>query len=551
MTEVDAAGRPRTTLETTLVRGAPDANGYRKHVEAEGEPYSVRNDLGGMASADRAERRRTLLSFVQFTDVHVQDTQSPARFEFLDRFDLLGETPFKAAYRAHEMLTTQVAEAMVRTVRDLAVGPATGSPTTFALNTGDAVDNCQWNELRWGIDILDGGRIVPDSGALGRFEGVADPNPDHDDDHYWHPDGSPDGGVDEYRKRHGFPLVPGLLDAAIRPFEATGLGMPWFAVHGNHDALLAGNFPVGPLLDGLAVGDRKPAALPSNLGALEFVHHAGAGHDAVRRLMELVPFRQVTPDGSRRLLSRTEVVEEHFVTTGSPVGHGYTDENRRAGTAYYALDLPTVDGGDERPVRMIVLDTVNEHGGADGSLDAEQFRWLGAVLAERPDRPTMIVSHHSGHSMGNGLGGDGAAERVLGDDVIALFHRHPQVLLWVNGHTHENTVTPRPAHDRVGGFWEVTTASHIDWPQQARTLELVDNGDGTMSVFGTILDFRAPTVWNGSLEDPIALASLSRELAANDPQENARPRVGVDGLRGSVRDRNVELIVPTPPGLTV
>ena len=139
--------------------------------------------------------------------------------------------------------------------------------------------------------------------------------------------------------------------------------------------------------------------------------------------------------------------------------------------------------------------------------------------------------------------------RVLGPAVLALLLRTPQVVLWVNGHTHENAVTPRAAMGRPGGLWEVTTASHIDWPEQVRTIELVDNGDGTLSVFGTVVDSAAAPVWDGTTTSTLALAALSRELAANDPQEPAGADPTVDGLRGRVADRNVELLLPRPAGL--
>jgi DNA repair exonuclease SbcCD nuclease subunit len=32
--------------------------------------------------------------------------------------------------------------------------------------------------------------------------------------------------------------VPGVLAAARQPFRATGLGLPWYAVHGNHDNMV-------------------------------------------------------------------------------------------------------------------------------------------------------------------------------------------------------------------------------------------------------------------------------------------------------------------------
>jgi len=43
----------------------------------------------------------------------------------------------------------------------------------------------------------------------------------------------------------------------------------------------------------------------------------------------------------------------------------------------------------------------------------------------------------------------------------------------------------------------------------------------------------------------LALASLSRELSANDWQ-NPASTATVDGRRGAVTDRNVELPVPAP-----
>ena len=49
----------------------------------------------------------------------------------------------------------------------------------------------------------------------------------------------------------------------------------------------------------------------------------------------------------------------------------------------------------------------------------------------------------------------------------------------------------------------------------------------------------------GCATHPLDLASLSRELGLNDWQA-PQPAGGVDGRRGSVQDRNAELIVPAP-----
>ena len=51
----------------------------------------------------------------------------------------------------------------------------------------------------------------------------------------------------------------------------------------------------------------------------------------------------------------------------------------------------------------------------------------------------------------------------------------PNVIALVDGHTHANKITPhsRPASSQIGGgFWEISTASHIDWPIQSRIIEI-------------------------------------------------------------------------------
>jgi metallophosphoesterase (TIGR03767 family) len=579
-----------TTLERTLVAGPAGSGGYRPIVAGPGEPYLIREELatrpatvsaatgkpgepllaeavvaGAIVSA---AERTPILAFAHLTDIHLVDDQSPARVEFLDRYNdpgsrFTGLANITGSYRANEMLTVQVADAMVRRINRIGHGPAFGAPLTFAVATGDSADNTQHNEVRWLVDVLDGGRLTPDSGDLGKYEGVADWT--KYDVRYWHPEGTPPGGQDDMpRAQYGFPVVPGLLDAARAPFEGPGLRMaggrplPWYSAWGNHDALIQGNIPHVEGSEEYATGDHKAIELPNDTDLVHLAVDLLRADPHAAEILLAGDFRTVTPDPGRRMLHRMDWVGEHFTTEGVPVGHGFTSENLTEQTAYY--------GFDAGPARCLVLDTVNPYGGPDGSLDEKQFLWLESELVAVAtrylsetgelvqgagvDRYVVIFSHHTVETMGNWLSEPGE-HRILGKTVRDLLLRFPNVVLWVNGHTHRNVVTPHSRHPESpvpGGFWELNTASHVDWPQQARLVELVDNCDGTLSVFGTIIDHAdigAEAGMHGA-DSPDALAALSRELGLNDWQSRTRPVPGVDGRRGALSDRNVELLLPAP-----
>ena len=534
------AARPVTTART-LVRGAtPGPGGYRPVVPGPAESHLVRTDLGALAAPGRAGVRVPVIAFAQLSDVHVVDAQSPLRLEFSDRIDDPSPLPptgiFGSAYRAHEMLSGHIADAMVREINAIGSGPVTGKPLALAIQTGDNSDNSQFNEVRWNISILNGGQVRVDSGSLLSYEGVADNNGAYYDPGYWHPHGTPAGKADDvYRKRYGFPVVPGLLNAARAPFAAAGLNMPWYSAFGNHDGLVQGNFPQNLHLGIVSTGALKLNSLPAGLSPAELLNSVQSGDIlGVIQSLALTPaVRAVSPDVNRRLLTRKQVVEQHFAAGGNPTGHGFTTENRSKGTAYYSFD--------QGRCRFIVMDTVNPNGYSDGSIDKEQFAWLQNLLSQSAGRIVLVFSHHTSWTMQNTLilvGGE-VQTRISGKVVLEELLKHKAVVAWVNGHTHRNQVL---AHTRPegGGMWEINTASHIDWPQQSRLIEIADNHDGTLSIFTTMVDHAGPASHAGNTSDSVHLAGLGRELAANDPQERT------DSRRGQLADRNLELLVAKP-----
>jgi hypothetical protein len=223
------------------------------------------------------------------------------------------------------------------------------------------------------------------------------------------------------------------------------------------------------------------------------------------------------------------------------------------GRAYYTFER----GG----VSFIVLDSANPTGFPSGSLDAAQFAWLEeqliarsshytdaagqSVTSENSDQLIVIVSHHPAGVMTNPFPGPDGEERLLGADVEDMVGRFPNVVLWISGHTGRNSISAKAGAG--GGYWEVTTAGALDYPMQGRLIEIVDNRDGTISIFTTMYDL-ATTLDPGDAKDATPddglnqrlLAGVARQLAFNDPQRDpAGP-----GL--ALSDRNAELLLPAP-----
>ena len=423
------------------------------------------------------------------------------------------------------------------------------------LQTGDNTDNRTKAETAWFRAVLDGRPLRPNTGATHRYEGVQRSGWRA----VWHPDRP---GFD-VRQDHGFPFLPGFLDGAVAPFAPEGLDVPWLTVFGNHDQIFQGTFgpgrgiPIHRLERQLVGASKNPvtaAALVRAIAVATVVRrrsaHLAAGGGATRR----DPGRR-RPE-ARRPLALDEYVAALLTDDGGPgpVGHGFTPEHLAAGTSWW-----TRPEGDH--VQVIGLDSCHHRAGDDGRMGPSQTAWLEAELQRHhsrwqdrtgrwvdgggTDRLVVIVSHHSSRTMNN-VGDDphDPGPATTGPALVELLARYPNVVLWLNGHSHEHRVDAHRHPDAGSGWWEVNTASAIDFGQQGRTVELFDNGDGTLSLVVTVLDHAAdpsvperdPSGWT-----PARLASFSRELAANDDRW-----FDPMSLLGRTEDRNVELPLKDP-----
>jgi metallophosphoesterase (TIGR03767 family) len=524
-----------STIQQTIRIGPVQSRSYRTLSTGPGELHYPRLDLTGqLPDPARVDRRRSLLYLGHLTDIHIMDAQSPARLEPLIAMD---HELWAGAFRPQDTLTTQVAASMVEAMSALHTSPVTGAPMAAAFITGDSTDMMSYLELRWYIDVVDGASITPNSGLPGVYEGVqAWP----ESAYAYQPDNPGTGDWAAY----GFPQIPGMLEAAVgQEVRSPGLPVPWYTVYGNHDTLYLGTLAVPTGLRAFAVGDRKYwdwRAL-----TLDYVQDWAAETSplmtAIRAFTDNVGVhlgaKSVASDPRRKLFEQQDFMREHFVTSANPgpVGHGFTQGNLDSGRTYWAADVGPF-------TRVFGLDTCNQVAGPDGALPGEQYDWLEAQLAQAQadGRLAIVLSHHNSFTMDNPAElATGPQRLVHGDEFIAMLLRYPNLVAWVNGHTHINTITPHRRADDSGGFWEITAASCIDYPQQQQVVEIVDNRDGTLSLFTTAVDHAGPAEWDGDLT-PIGLASLSRQLSANDWVETPSMRIG------SELDRNTELLLPAP-----
>jgi hypothetical protein len=285
--------------------------------------------------------------------------------------------------------------------------------------------------------------------------------------------------------------------------------------------------------------------------------------------------RAVTPDPERSFLDHEELVDGYFEGNGEPDGHGFgrapQDPLHGSRAGYYTFPV-------SKMIRGISLDTIAYDGGPNGHIPDPQFKWLRKQLMKYSehyydgkekktnedgnDKLIMLFSHHSSTSLNN-PGANAEAmpyhcfrradqPQCAGLGLRGLIEKFPNVIAWVNGHEHNNAVRPFPAdekQDPARGFWEINTAAHIGWPQQARLIEVsYKPGQGTADsvfIFGTTVDHAAQPKPNKENQGKIDyLASFSRRESFID----ACVREGQANCEadGAAKDKNVKLVLKAP-----
>jgi hypothetical protein len=298
--------------------------------------------------------------------------------------------------------------------------------------------------------------------------------------------------------------------------------LPWYAVFGNHDSFVQGHARARSFHRAVATGGRKVFAprgvfrlCPSKISSFrEFKR-------TMKNALGSRYARRVPADAARRPLTRRRHVRQYFNSTGTARGHGFAAAPRdplyRSRAAYYTFDLaPKVKG--------IVLDTISRARGADGHIDDPQFKWLEEQLKrnsraylsggrrhyndQAQDKLIVLFSHHTSRSLDARVGRQAGAPYHCfrrfarphcrrGEALKRLLQRFPNTILWVNGHEHRNRVRAHPvggSKDVSRGFWEITTSSHLDWPQQSRLIEIAwepsstETDPDSVFIYATMVD---------------------------------------------------------------
>jgi hypothetical protein len=125
-------------------------------------------------------------------------------------------------------------------------------------------------------------------------------------------------------------------------------------------------------------------------------------------------------------------------------------------------------------LRFVVLDLASRIGGSGGQVVGGQVEFVQSALDGAGSRFVVFVSHQT------------LRQSAGGDSIQAVLDSSPNVVLTLAGHTHHNRINARRTDH--GGYWNIETASLIDYPQQSRALRFHETEDGGIAIETWMLD---------------------------------------------------------------
>jgi metallophosphoesterase (TIGR03768 family) len=437
------------------------SHGYGKWHYGPGLPYQRRVDLmpAGYEKPQNLSSTK-LLRFFTMTDVHITDKESPA--QAIGLYPFAG--PFALSLYSPLMLyTTHVLNAAVQTIN----GIHKQNPFDLGIAIGDLANSTQYNELRWFIDVMDGRNITPSSGTQ---------------------------------------VTP--LQDFQKQFTAEGLDktIPWYAAVGNHDHFWLGSRPVNAKIRTTLAGGnilQLGNILTNPGGGLDENTYSAGVFDCSKpfgpiigmgKVDTMINIPTVSPDANRRPLSKSEFINEFNNTSSNPPGHGFVQSNPQNDfSGCYSFEPKS-----NVPLKIIVLDDTQDEGEISsgiyghGSLENGRHEWLIAQLQEGQNNgKLMVIAAHIPIGATPPGSQVGWYNPTVEASLLAELKTFSNLILWVSGHRHLNTITPQKSTDPnhpENSFWVVETKSLREFPQQMRTFDIMLNNDNTISIFTVNVD---------------------------------------------------------------
>lgn len=476
-----SGGTVFTTIDRTIVAVAvPESSplmkpwevasftkyGYGKWSFGPGIPCEKRFDLMAAGYCGTSTKKRgDLLRFFTISDIHITDKEAPSQTIYYSFIPWIFQSAL-SCYSPSMIYSTHVLNAAINTVNVL----DHQDPFDFGISLGDMANTSIYKEIRWFIDVIDGKEINPDSGK--KDDPIKGPDNDYQD-----------------------------------KYRAVGLNksIPWYATIGNHDHFFIGaerfnerikkSFTGNKILQlGNLFADEDPLNLTTfSMGTLD---GSSLNGDVIGagRVAEMTTFPTIPPDPDRRVITKEEMMKEFSRTSSVPKGHGFNSPNLFDGCYSFKPKSGL-------PLKVIVLDdTMDESdpsrpkkGYGGGSLGNGRFEWLIKQLqGGQKEGELMIIAAH----VPIGVEPEGSVtgwypDKITENEIITKCQEYPNLILWLAGHRHRNTVTPFPSSDPIHpeyGFWEVETKSLREFPQQFRTFDIRLNNDNTISIFTINID---------------------------------------------------------------